>query len=324
MDGQQIATRPRQQQMLEEVRNGLLQPSGKSIPSKYFYDERGSELFERITRLEEYYPTRTEIGILRKHIDAIAGLAGRNAAILELGSGSSKKTRLLLDHLDRLAGYVPVDISEEYLLNVGDSLKSEYPDLTIKPVVADYTRRFDLPDIAAPVGRWIAFYPGSTVGNFEPGEARRFLGSIAEIIGPSGGLLIGVDLKKDPAVLEQAYNDAEGVTAAFNKNILRRLNREIDTDFDLDRFEHDAFYNEQEGRIEMHLVSTAAQEVHLDGETIRIEEGESIHTENSYKYSIGEFEELVEGIYNVEKVWADEERLFSVQYLTVKRQTADV
>lgn len=309
----------RQQRMLEEVKNELRQPK-KSIPSKYFYDERGSELFEQITRLHEYYPTRTEIGILRSHMDEIAELIGPRAAILELGSGSSKKTRLLLDHLEQLSAYVPVDISEEYLFNVSESLKNEYPGLAIKPVTADYTRSFDLPQVenGRPVERWIAFYPGSTVGNFRPARARRFLGSVAGLIGSSGGLLIGVDLKKDTAILERAYNDSGGVTARFNKNILLRLNREIDTDFEINSFRHDAFYNEEEGRIEMHLVSTAEQEVHLDGETVRIEEGETIHTENSYKYSLEEFEELVEGIYCVEKVWTDEEELFSVQYLSVE------
>ena len=320
--GEKVANR--QEIMLEEIASGLSRPQ-KSIPSKYFYDERGSELFEQITRLEEYYPTRTEIGILRDHMGEIAGeiaspADGSAVALLELGSGSSKKTRLLLDHLDDLAAYIPVDISEEYLLNVGDELKREYPEIDIKPVIADYTEPFELPRIenGTSVVRWIAYYPGSTIGNFVPEQAKRFLEMIAETIGPSGGLLIGVDLKKDRERLERAYNDAEGVTARFNKNLLRRINREIGADFRIDQFEHKAFYNEAEGRIEMHLVSREPQSVHLDGETFHLKEGESIHTENSYKYSLDEFERLVSGTYEVENVWTDEEQLFSVQYCTVK------
>lgn len=323
-------------QMLEEVTEGLKRPQ-KSIPSKYFYDERGSELFERITELDEYYPTRTEIGILNNYMNEIAECVeppspqdeppNGGTAILELGSGSSRKTRMLLDHLDRLAAYIPVDISRAYLESVGSSLKKEYPNLAIRPVTADYTRPFELPAVEeennVKIAQWVVFYPGSTIGNFEPEEARQFLGSIAGLVGSGGGLLIGVDLKKDRDLLERAYNDAEGVTARFNKNILRRLNREIDADFDADRFEHDAFYNESEGRIEMHLVSQESQKVRLNGESIPIEKGESIHTENSYKYSLEEFEKLVEGIYRVEKVWMDENGLFSVQYLRVKRETGN-
>lgn len=304
-------------QMLTEVREGLQKPQ-KTLPSKYFYDERGSKLFEAITRLEEYYLTRTEISILQQNIEEIAHYIGSKAVIVELGSGSSKKTRLLLDHLHDLVAYLPIDISEEYLLKAGDSLRNEYPNLIIKPVVADYTQPFELPVINSRFNRCTAFYPGSTVGNFRPGRAQKFLGQVAKIIGPSGSLLIGVDLKKDKKTLENAYNDAEGITAAFNKNMLRRLNRELSSDFQTDRFEHDAFYNEEEGRIEMHLVSLADQTVSLDGEKVKFKNGESIHTEDSYKYSLEEFGGLVSDWYQIEKIWTDENHLFSLQFLTVK------
>jgi dimethylhistidine N-methyltransferase len=312
---------PQQQQMLAEVVDGL-QQAQKRLPSKYFYDERGSELFEQITHLDEYYPTRTERKILNENIDEIAALIGRRSVIVELGSGSSQKTRLLLDHVADISAYVPVEISKEYLLQVVEELRQEYPGLLIKPVCADYTQPFDMPDIDAPFEYYVVFYPGSTIGNFRPQQARKFLSAIARFMVPGGGLLIGVDLKKDRQILEDAYNDAEGVTAAFNKNMLKRLNRELEADFQLDQFEHQALYDEQKGRVEMHLVSQEQQKVRLNGEAVQLQKGETIHTENSYKYSLLEFEALVSDWFTVERVWTDEEELFSLQYL-VKKQTAD-
>lgn len=304
-------------QMLREVKDGLKQ-SQKQLPSKYFYDKRGSELFEQITRLDEYYLTRTEKKILRNNIDEIAGCIGENSVVIELGSGSSQKTRMLLDHLPDLSAYVPVDISEKYLGTVVRQLRKEYPGLLIKPVCADYTKAFDLPEIDRPFEYYVVFYPGSTIGNFRPEEARRFLKSIARFLVTGGGMLIGVDLKKDKDILERAYNDKEGITAAFNKNMLIRLNRELGSDFKVDAFRHQAIYNQKKGRIEMHLVSEVNQQIHLNGEALILKKGESIHTENSYKYSLEEFRELVSPWFDVAKVWTDEDQLFSIQYLVKK------
>lgn len=303
--------------MLQEVLEGL-QEQQKRLPSKYFYDERGSELFEQITHLEEYYPTRTEKKIMHQHIGEITGCIGNNSVIVELGSGSSQKTRLLLDHLPRISAYVPVDISEEYLQKVVASLRSEYPKLTIKPVCADYTHSFDIPNLDQPFDYYVIFYPGSTIGNFKPQRAKDFLGTVARLLVPGGGLLIGVDLKKDVRILEDAYNDKKGITAAFNKNILVRLNRELGADFDIDNFRHEATYNSELGRIEMHLFSETEQQVHLNGTTIQLHEGESIHTENSYKYTLKEFEALVSDWFEVKNVWTDKDQLFSIQYLVKK------
>ncbi len=306
-----------QQQMLDEVVEGLQQPQ-KMLPSKYFYDERGSELFEEITRLDEYYPSRTEKKILKDNIDEIAGRIGRKSVIIELGSGSSKKTRMLLDHIPDISAYIPVDISKEYLEKVVENLRKEYPGLLIKPICADYTKPFDLPEIEVPFEYYVVFYPGSTIGNFRPERAQEFLSSIARFMVVGGGLLIGVDLKKDIEILENAYNDSKGVTAVFNKNMLVRLNRELAADFKIDQFQHKAHYNKEKGRIEMHLVSQKDQQVCLNGEGVVLEKGESIHTENSYKYSQKEFEELVSDWFRVEKVWTDKDHLFSLQYLVKK------
>jgi dimethylhistidine N-methyltransferase len=303
--------------MLEEVKAGLQKPQ-KSLPSKFFYDERGSQLFEDITRLEEYYPTRTEITIIEQNIDDIAEHIGPEAILVELGSGSSRKVRLLLDRLNSLACYLPVDISEEYLQKVTTQLKQEYPDLVIIPLCADYTSFFELPEIEQPYSKQVIFFPGSTIGNFGPAQVQDFLENLAQVTDDDALLLIGVDLKKDRSVLEAAYNDEQGVTAEFNKNMLKHLNRKIDTNFNVDNFEHNAFYNEEEGRIEMHLVSKTVQGVSIDGQQIRFEEGESIHTENSYKYYPEEFEDLVGSWFTVEQVWIDDKRYFSLQLLKKK------
>jgi len=305
------------QSMREEVLEGLRRPQ-KSLPSKYFYDERGSRLFEQITRLKEYYPTRTEKAIMQQHMPEIAEYIAGDSVLVELGSGSSKKTRLLLDHLTNIAAYVPVEISEKYLAEVVGTLKQDYPNLLIKPVCADYTKPFQVPPIQNPHTYYVLFYPGSTIGNFRPCQAQQFLETISRILNPGGGMIIGVDLKKDKKIMEVAYNDKKGITAAFNKNILRHINRELDANFDLDNYRHKAFFNEKEGRIEMHLVSEKEQEVAVASETFLIEEGESIHTENSYKYTLEEFEKLVHPWFSVQKVWTDKNDHFSVQYLQKK------
>jgi len=303
-----------QQAMLDDVLSGLRQ-SQKQLPSKYFYDERGSRLFEKITQLEEYYPSRTERAIMERNIDEISGCIGPEAMMIELGSGSSQKTRLLLDRLS-LKAYVPVDISENYLLKVVHQLRRNYPRISIIPVFADYTSPFQLPGVGGDYQKQVVFYPGSTIGNFHPWPAQRFLEMIASLMDDDSGMLVGVDHKKDTQVLEAAYNDAQGITIEFNKNILKRINRELDADFDIGVFKHKAFYNEEKGRVEMHLVSTEDQRVRIDGEDIYFEKGESIHTENSYKYSIKEFETLVSDWYAVEKVWTDDKDYFSLQYLS--------
>jgi dimethylhistidine N-methyltransferase len=303
--------------MRDDVLETLSRPQ-KCLPSKYFYDERGSELFERICELDEYYLTDADLEIMRDNIDEIVDRIGKEVELIELGSGSSRKSRLLLDHLEDIAAYFPVDISESFLKQTTEQLRKDYPELEIVPIAADYTQPFQLPDASESYRHRVAYYPGSTIGNFTPENARNFLGVIRQLILPDGGLLIGVDLKKDRSVLETAYNDSQGVTAAFNKNILLRLNRELGADFEVDQYAHKAFFNEGESRIEMHLVSQKDQEVHIDHADFFIGEGESIHTENSYKYSLDAFEELVAPHFNVEQVWTDRRDYFSVQYLTPK------
>lgn len=314
MKEEQTESPNRRHSMMTEVLQGL-QKKQKAIPGKYFYDERGSDLFEQITRLEEYYPTRRELEIMQDHLAEITSQIGEHSILVELGSGSSRKTRLLLDALPGLAGYVPVDISETYLAEVVQTLKKEYPDLIIKPVCADYTQPFQVPEFNHSSNNYVLFYPGSTIGNFRPEEARRFLATLSKILDPEEGMLIGVDLKKDKEMLEAAYNDRKGITAEFNKNVLIRLNRELEADFDPDHFRHHAFYNEREGRVEMHLISDKDQTVTIGKEQIRFNKGESIHTENSYKYSPDEFKELVRPWFSVQRVWMDKHNHFSVQYL---------
>lgn len=306
---------PEKERFRTEVLNGL-RKAQKELPSKYFYDERGSSLYERICTLDEYYPPRTEIAIMKAHIKEIVQLLGPNTRLIEYGCGNCAKTRILLDHLPDISTYVPIDISAEQLRRASQELTSRYPELEILPVCADYTSSFDIPESERPSDRTVLFYPGSTIGNFDPLPARDFLKRIGRVCGPGGALLIGVDLKKDPDVLHRAYNDREGVTAAFNLNILERINRELNGDFQPDNFRHHAFYNPGKGRIEMHLVSIREQVVHLDDVSISFSEGESIWTENSYKYSPDDFEQLAaDAGFSVEKVWTDERQWFSVQYL---------
>jgi len=308
--------RPDQDSFLEEVLTGLSKEQ-KELPCKYFYDERGSFLFENICTVDEYYIPQAEREIMQARIQEIVDQLGRGVLLVEYGCGDCRKTRILLENLRELAAYVPIDISWDQLLRVSGELGSEYPAIELLPVCADYTNHFELPMAQQPVDRRVVYFPGSTIGNFDPAEARSFLERIATVCGPGGAVLIGVDLKKDPRVLHAAYNDSRGVTAAFNLNLLERINRELDCDFQLDQFEHYAFYNPGEGRVEMHLVSLREQFVHLDGMTIPFCEGESIWTENSYKYGLGEFERLAAGAgFRVKRVWTDKRRWFSVQYLS--------
>lgn len=301
--------------ILDEILHGLKKPQ-KELPSKLFYDERGSKLFEQICGLEEYYPTRIETSIMQHNIHDMVDLIGPGSMLIEYGSGNSAKTRVLLDHLPEMAAYVPVDISRDHLFKTADSLKDIYPELTIMPVWADYNNIFELPPIDKQDFHPLAYFPGSTIGNFYPKQAVDFLKNIAALVGPGGGLLIGVDLQKDTEVLNQAYNDCKGVTAAFNLNMLRHINLEFGTDFDLNQYQHLALYDQQKGRIEMYLISQIDQVVHVADKVFDFKEGERILTEISYKYSLGGFSEIASAAgFVVETVWKDPENYFSVQYL---------
>jgi dimethylhistidine N-methyltransferase len=308
---------PKTERFLPEVLRGLRKPA-KELPCKYFYDERGSRLFDEICELDEYYLTRTELAILDRHAPEIAGLLGPACLVIEFGSGSGLKTRLLLDALPEPAAYVPVDLAQEHLLRSADELRARYPGLEVLPVCADFTADLELPTPRKPAARRAVYFPGSTIGNFGPRAAHRLLRRIARLCGPGGALLVGTDLQKDAAVLEPAYDDARGVTAAFNLNLLRRINRELGADFDLDAFRHRAVYNRARGRIEMHLVSLRDQAVRIGGEIFSFAEGESVRSECSYKYDLGRFraQAAAAGL-DVARVWTDERRLFAVQYLTV-------
>ncbi len=300
----------------EEVLSGL-STIPKMIPPKFFYDEFGSQLFDQITELEEYYPTRTEITILEEHGNEMVGLLGKDALLIELGSGSSQKIRLLLDALQP-AAYMPIDISKTHLLKSAQTLFNDYPHLDIHATCADYSDHFHLPYNPENTPK-AAFFPGSSIGNFEPNQAQALLERVAEFLGSNSTLLVGVDMKKDPQRLNHAYNDAKGITAAFNLNLLNRINQELDANFDISYFKHHAFYNEQLGRIEMHLVSNISHEVHIDGQTFSFDKNESIHTESSYKYTVDEFQALAQmaGFQPI-RVWTDAENLFSVHCLQVK------
>jgi dimethylhistidine N-methyltransferase len=287
----------------------------RSISPKYFYDAQGSRLFDSICELPEYYPTRTELDILTRHAREIAALMGPRAEVVEFGAGSLRKVRLLLDAMDSPARFLPIDISGEHLQESASALKADYPGLAVLPVVADYTQHIELPPHAAVGGQRVGFFPGSTIGNFTPEEAEGFLRSAARAL-RGGALLLGADLVKDPAVLHAAYNDSQGVTAAFNLNLLARANRELGTRFVLEQFAHSAFYNAPLQRIEMHLVSRQRQKVALGGECYEFDEGETLHTENSYKFTVEGLRALaVRAGFAPGPVWIDEQKLFSVHWL---------
>ena len=291
-----------------------LRATPKRVPAKYFYDGAGSLLFERITELPEYYPTRCEMRILREHARDIAKLIPAGAALVEFGSGSSKKARILLRAAPKLAAYVPVDICGEMIEQEAAELRPDFPGLKVLPVTADITQAFELPEPAKAAPVRVGFFPGSTIGNFEPHEAAAFLRNAGRILGAGATLIIGADLIKPVDVLNAAYNDAAGVTAKFNLNLLKRINRELGGTFKLDTFEHHAFYNRERHRIEMHLASLRRQKVKVAGETIEFRAGETIHTENSYKYSIASLGALARGAgWRPAGVWTDERKYFSIQ-----------
>ena len=307
--------KPGQAQFRSEILSGLSKQQ-KKLPSKYFYDDQGSCLFERICTLDEYYIPRTEIAIMEKNIGEMVELLGPNVLLVEYGSGNSAKTRILLDHMQELAAYAPIDICREQLQRAARELSSDYCELEMLPICADYTNSIELPALKQPCSRIVVYFPGSTVGNFEPAHTIRFLQHIAAVCGLGGGLLIGVDLKKDASILHRAYNDRQGITAAFNLNLLERLNRELNCNFQLEWFEHRAFYNPHEGRVEMHLVSLKDQIVQFDSVAIPFAKGESIWTESSYKFNLDEFQQLAAAAgFEVEHVWTDEKQWFSIQYL---------
>ena len=294
---------------------GGLTANPKRLPPKYFYDEVGSLLFERITTLAEYYPTRTELGILERHAADMTRLIPPRAALIEFGSGSTKKARLLIEAARDLAAYVPVDISAEFLREEAARLQRDRPRLAVMPVVADFMAPFELPAAIAAAPR-AGFFPGSTIGNFEPHEACAFLRHAGRMLGRGAVLIVGVDLVKDRRGLHAACNDAAGVTAQFNLNLLARINRELGADFDLDAFEHHAFFNRELSRIEMHLASTRRQKARVCGMTFEFRAGETIHTENSYKYTMGSFAALVRGSGWASLAhWTDPDRYFSVHAL---------
>jgi len=302
--------------MLEEITEGMNR-TPKRLPSKYFYDARGSALFDQITDLDEYYLTRTEKNLLEVYIQDIQGYLGDDVILIEPGSGSSEKTRVFFEPGSSVHTYIPIDISARYLSVVADGLREDYPHLTVIPQAADYTRPFELPEIPRS-GRKILFFPGSTIGNFKPEKIERFLTVMADILDGHGGFLIGVDLKKDIEVLMAAYNDSKGITAAFNKNILLHINDTLGSDFKPEAMSHRAVWNEERGRMEMRLYAKYDHTVRLNGNEFVLQEGEYLHTENSHKYTLDEFSEMVSRWFTVEKVWTDPEDYFSLQYLEPK------
>jgi dimethylhistidine N-methyltransferase len=288
----------------------------KRLSPKYFYDATGSELFEAITRLPEYYPTRTELKILRERGNEIATIIPRHAALVEFGAGATTKVRLLLEQC-AFAAYIPVDISGDFLSAQASALRKDFPLLAVHPVAADFTAPFKLPEEIAKMSK-VGFFPGSTIGNFEPHEACRFLRSARDILGQGAQMIIGADLEKDERVLYDAYNDKAGVTARFNLNVLVRINRELGGNFNISAFTHRAIYNRERHRIEMHLISKKTQTVRMLGTSFSFRPGESIHTENSYKYSVERFAALARGSgWKVRESWTDENSMFSVHALTV-------
>ena len=297
-----------------DVMQGLAQQV-KSIPCTWLYDQRGSLLFESITRLDEYYPARNETLILERCAEQIASAAGPGAVVIELGSGACRKTRLLLGALDAPAAYLPIDMAQQFLAESVQTLRAAFPRLHIAPVLADFTRIAALPELARVPGggRRIVFFPGSTVGNFHPDQAVALLDRIGQVAGPDALLVLGADATHDPAVLIPAYDDAAGVTAAFNKNLLTRINREIGADFTLSAFRHEARYNAQEQRVEMHLVSMYTQRVKVGGRHFRLGMEESIHTENSYKYGPLRFQAMASRAgWSQLQLWMDGQSRFAV------------
>jgi dimethylhistidine N-methyltransferase len=310
--------KPAAASFLDDVLAGLSAPQ-KALPPKYFYDERGSRLFEAICELPEYYPTRTELAMLEASAGDMASHIGRGAAVVEYGSGSGRKTAVLLRAV-RPVAYVAIDISGEQLREAVSGLAAAFPDVRVVALCADYTQTAHLEKLVM-IGaeRRVVYFPGSTIGNFNVPDALAFLRNARAVAGERGAMLVGVDLKKDPAMLHAAYNDAQGVTAAFNLNLLHRINRELAGDFDVTAFEHRAHYATDAGRIEMHLVSRREQSATVAGRTFAFAAGETIHTENSYKYSVEEFQALAgRAGFDAAHCWVDPQRLFAIHYLDVR------
>ncbi|MEM9368214.1 MAG: L-histidine N(alpha)-methyltransferase [Planctomycetota bacterium] len=302
-------------QFLDDVINGLNQEQ-KRLPCKYFYDARVSRLFDEICGLPEYYLTRTEQRIMDRHAEEMAAQLDAGVMLIEFGSGSSSKTRVLLDHLHDAVAYVPLDISESHLLKTSADLRLEYPYLEILPVVADFTTRFELPVSQIPPSHAAIYFPGSTVGNLEPDAARDMLGTIANILGHDGGLLIGIDLQKSPEVIEAAYNDRQGITSQFNLNVLHRVNQELHGDFDIDQFRHVAYYNSNQHRVEIYVESLKYQQINIGDFELGLGSGERILTEYSHKYTIDGFAAMAaEAGFSLHRAWTDEDEYFAVLHL---------
>jgi len=300
---------------LDDVICGLSQPR-KELSCKYFYDEHGSRLFDQICDLDEYYLTRTELSIMRQHADEMAAQLGCGIALVEFGSGSSVKTKILLDHLPEPTAYMPLDISQEHLFKTAARLRNAYPEIEVIPIVADFTRGFELPPTKRPYSHAAVYFPGSTIGNFTPARAGQMLRRIAGILGRDGGLLIGIDLQKDPATIEAAYNDAQGVTEKFNLNVLHRINRELNADINVDQFRHKAVYNEDRCRVEISVVCQSDETLQIDDREIFLRRGEEILTEYSHKYTIDGFAQLAgEAGFSLHKSWTDEREYFAVLHL---------
>jgi dimethylhistidine N-methyltransferase len=308
---------PKLESFRHAVLEGLSRPR-KSVPCRFLYDERGSDLFEAICETPEYYPTRTEIGILAERAGEIAALIGRDAKLIEFGSGAGQKVKLLLHALNRPRAYVGIDVSRAILLRATDDLSLDFPELSVAAICADFLAPVELPlEVRRGPGRGIAFFPGSSIGNFTPAEAQRFLANCRRMVGAGGAMLVGVDLKKDQALLDAAYNDAAGITAAFTLNLLERMNRELEADFIIDRFAHHAKYDSAVGRVAIHIRSLVEQTVRVAGQSFRFAAGEGIHTEDSWKYTVGDFQNLARDAgYQARACWTDAEQLFSVHFLT--------
>lgn len=306
---------PFHEEFAEAVLTGLSQ-TDKHIPCRFLYDARGSELFEDITRLDEYYPTRTEIGLLDKYGPEIAKRAGDGCAVVEFGSGSSRKTHILLEHMENAAAYVPIDIDETALNEAARRLEARFPELPLHPVHADFSQDIDLPREIEQAPK-LGFFPGSTIGNFELDAAVEFLANAGTLLGADGDLLIGADLQKDLKILLPAYDDAKGVTADFTLNLIHRINRELNGNLEVSRFAHEAIYNDEIGRIEIYIVSQTNQKVEILGREFALRKGERIHVENSHKYTVPQFQALAEEAgWRSDQVWTDADDLFSLHYLT--------
>jgi dimethylhistidine N-methyltransferase len=302
-----------------DFRQGLvdgLSKDPKDIPAKFLYDERGSELFEQICETDDYYPTRTEIGIMETCLDEVSELIGPRARIVEFGAGSGRKTRMFLDALEEPAAYLPIEISKAALRGCAERMRKAFPELEVIPICADYTEPVELPKPSTSTGRTVGYYPGSTLGNFEPDEAAAFLKRIHQLCGDDGGLVIGIDLVKDRETLEAAYDDSESVTEAFTMNILDRANREADADFDRDAFDFEAEWQPENRRVQLRLVSTQAQTVHVGDESFDFEAGEPMVTEHSYKFELDQFAKLArETGFTPVETWTDDQEYFSLWYL---------